>query len=268
MRCAALVMAVLAAGALAGCTATSAGTAATASRTASAAASAAARVGRATAAQPKPEATPGPPPPQKPAALPVAPPGAGALPQTRTLPSTTDTAFKNLIHDFWLAVTTGNPDYAKPAFFPEKAYEQVKAIADPDQDWQTRLWDEFALDVKAVRPLIGRDARLLKVIVPMQYAIWVPPGACYNSHRVLARPRRASRVRAGRGHPLVRDHVADFLARRLVPGPPRRLQQDRPRGHRRRRGAGAGRARPAGRLLAAAPPAATRRSPRPPAPTP
>jgi hypothetical protein len=173
-------MAVLAAGGLAGCTATSAGTAATASRTASAAASAAASVGRATAAQPKPKAAPGPPPPRKPAALPVAPPSAAALPQTRTLPSTTDTAFKNLIHDFWLAVTTGNPDYAKPAFFPEKAYQQVKAIADPDQDWQTRLWDEFALDVKAVRPLIGRDARLVKVIVPMQYAIWVPPGACYN----------------------------------------------------------------------------------------
>jgi hypothetical protein len=118
--------------------------------------------------------------PAEPAALPVAPPSAATLPQTRTLPSTTDTAFKNLIRDFWLAVTTGNPDYAKQAFFPEKAYEQVKAIADPNQDWQDRLWDEFALDVKAVRPLVGPNARLLRVVVPMQYAIWVPPGACYN----------------------------------------------------------------------------------------
>ncbi len=150
--------AVLAAGALTGCAATAAGTAATVSRTASVTASAAATVGHPAAAQPRSaaetEARARPAPP-RPAALLVAPPSAAALPQTRTLPSTTDTAFKNLIHDFWLAVTTGNPDYAQPAFFPEKAYEQVKAIADPAQDWQDRLWDEFALDVAAVRPLIG-----------------------------------------------------------------------------------------------------------------
>jgi len=175
--------AVLAAGALTGCAATATGPAATVGRTASVTASAAATVGHAAAAQPKPKPkpSPGPPPPARPAALLVAPPSAAALPQTRTLPSTTDTAFKNLIHDFWLAVTTGKADYAKPAFFPVKAYEQVKAIADPAQDWQNRLWDEFALDVAAVRPLIGQHARLLKVVVPMQYAIWVPPGACYNS---------------------------------------------------------------------------------------
>jgi hypothetical protein len=180
-RYATLALAVLAAGALAGCGATSARTAAAVSRTASVTASAAATVGHTATAQPKPKPKPGPPPSAQPAALLVAPPSAAARPQTRTLPSTTDTAFKNLIHDFWLAVTTGNPDYAKPAFFPVKAYEQVKAIADPAQDWQDRLWDEFALDVAAVRPLIGQNARLVKVIVPMQYAIWVPPGACYNN---------------------------------------------------------------------------------------
>ena len=86
--------------------------------------------------KPKPKPEPEPQPDTKPAALPVAPPSAAALPQTRALPSTTDTAFKNVIHDFWLAVTTGNPGYAEPAFFPEKAYEQVKAISDPDEDWQ------------------------------------------------------------------------------------------------------------------------------------
>lgn len=182
--------AVLAAGALTGCAATLTGCAATATGTAATvgrtASGTAAAVGHPSTAQPQPEPkpkpkpSPGPPPPPKPAALPVAPPSAATLPQTSKLPSTTDTAFKNLIHDFWLAVTTGNSDYAQPAFFPEKAYEQVKAIADPDQDWHDRLWDEFALDVAAVRPLIGQDARLLKVIVPGQYAIWVPPGACYN----------------------------------------------------------------------------------------
>jgi hypothetical protein len=62
-----------------------------------------------------------------------------------------------------------------------QAYEQVKAIADPAEDWQGRLWYDFALDVAAVRPLIGENAKLLRVDVPVQYAVWVPPGACYNN---------------------------------------------------------------------------------------
>jgi hypothetical protein len=180
-RCGAPVAAVLAAGILAGCAATPPGTGAETGATAPVTSRAALAPGRAAAAKPEPKPKPRPTPPSTPAALPVAPPSAATLPQTGTLPSTTDIAFKNLIHDFWLAVTTGNPDYAQPAFFPEKAYEQVKAIADPDYDWRTRLWYEFTLDVAAVRPLIGRNARLLAVIVPVQYAIWVPPGACYNN---------------------------------------------------------------------------------------
>lgn len=173
----------LAVGALAGCTATATGnaprTSATTSVTSPATQSARPAATATLGAQRKQK--PSPAPPLKPAALPVAPPGAATLPQTRTLPSTADAAFKNLVHDFWLAVTTGNSDYAKPAFFPEKAYQQVKAISDPAYDWQHRLWDEFALDVAAVHPLVGQNARLVRVIVPMQYAIWVPPGACYNS---------------------------------------------------------------------------------------
>ncbi len=78
-------------------------------------------------------------------------------------------------------MTTGNPGYARPAFFPEKAYEQVKAIADPDYDWRYRLWADFTLDLAALRPLVAKDAKLLRVVVAPQYAIWVPPGACYNS---------------------------------------------------------------------------------------
>jgi hypothetical protein len=175
------IAAVFAVGALAGCAATAPGTtarpsASVAARTASPAA------GHSLPASPQPpKPKPSPPAPAKPAALLVAPASAAALPQTRTLPSTTDTAFKNLVHDFWLAVTTGNADYAKPAFFPLRAYEQVKAISDPAADWQNRLWDEFVLDVAAVHPLVGNDARLIRVDVPMQYAIWVPPGACYNN---------------------------------------------------------------------------------------
>ena len=172
------IAAVFAAVALAGCTATATGVAHRTRATSPVALRATQSARPVTSAKPEPK------PKSKPkpdGALPIAPPDAARLPQTRAFPSTTDTAFKNAIHDFWLAVTTGNANYAEQAFFPEKAYEQVKAISDPAYDWRTRLWYEFTLDVAAVHPLIGRNARLLRVIVPAEYAIWIPPGACYNS---------------------------------------------------------------------------------------
>jgi hypothetical protein len=118
--------------------------------------------------------------PPSPAALPVDP-GAGSLPQTNAFPSTTTAPFRNAIADLWLAVTTGNATLALPAFFPEKAYVQVKAIADPQSDWQDRLWYDFTLDVAAAHALVGRGATFVRIVVPAEDAAWVYPGACYNS---------------------------------------------------------------------------------------
>lgn len=117
----------------------------------------------------------------KPSALPVGPASAAAAPQTKAFPDTSGTAFRNATHDIWLAITTGDPGYAKPAFFPEKAYEQIKAIADPASDWTNRLWYDFTLDVAATHKLVKPGATLVKFEVPAQYAQWIPPGACYNS---------------------------------------------------------------------------------------
>ena len=114
-------------------------------------------------------------------ALTLAPAGDGALHQTNVIPRTNDAAFRNLTTDLWLAVTTGNPSYGLPAFFPESAYEQVKAIADPAYDWRTRLWYDYTIDVAAAHQLVGGDAHLVTVVVPVQYATWIPVGACYNS---------------------------------------------------------------------------------------
>jgi len=115
-----------------------------------------------------------------PAALPVAP-GAGALPQTQAFPHTNSAAFRNAMTDLWRAVTAGNPRLARPAFFPEAAYRQLKAIPYPDSDWQYRLWYDFALDVGAAHDLVDRGDRLVRVIVPESEAAWVYPGACYNT---------------------------------------------------------------------------------------
>jgi len=114
-----------------------------------------------------------------PSARPVAP-GAGALPQTRAFPSTRTAAFDNAMADLWLAVTTGNPRFARPGFFPLAAYKQVKAIPYPVPDWQNRLWSDFVLDVRAAHRLVGSGARLDRVVVPEKYAAWVYPGACAN----------------------------------------------------------------------------------------
>ena len=252
----AAIAAVLAAGALAGCAAT--GTAATTSRTASVSASAAATVGHAAAALPRPSRKPKPTPTPRRRSPPRSRSRRRARPPSRRRGRS---RARPTPRSRTSSTTSGSPSppatrtTRKPAFFPEKAYEQVKAIADPDSDWQNRLWDEFALDVAAVHPLIGRNARLLKVIVPAQYAIWMPPGACYNNIGYWHVPGARVVYEQGRSHPLVRHHVADLLARRLVPGPPRRLQQDCAGRHRRRPGAGAGRARPARRLLAGRGPA-------------
>lgn len=119
--------------------------------------------------------------PTGPAALPVGPSSAASLPQTSKKPSASGTAFKNAVHDVWLAVTTGDPEYARPAFFPVKAYTQVKAISNPASDWQARLWGAFTQDVAAAHQVVKPGAKLVKVVVPTQYATWIPPGACYNS---------------------------------------------------------------------------------------
>ncbi len=115
-----------------------------------------------------------------PVSLPVAP-GAGARPQTPAFPRTASAAFGHAMADLWLAVTTGNPRFGRPAFFPEAAYKQVKAIPYPAADWQYRLWYDFTLDVRAAHRLVGPGARLVRVIVPAGDAAWVAPGACHNS---------------------------------------------------------------------------------------
>jgi hypothetical protein len=114
--------------------------------------------------------------------LPVAP-GQGRLAQTRARPKAHGLAFRAMVSDLWLAVSTGRPSLARPAFFPLAAYKQVKAIYDAAGDWRTRLWLDFRLDVRAAHRLLGarpRAARLVRVIVPSSGAAWIDPGVCYN----------------------------------------------------------------------------------------
>jgi hypothetical protein len=84
----------------------------------------------------------------------------------------------------WQGISAGSASAAMPAFFPEGAYAQVKAIADPRADYANRLVHEFSLDLGAAHGLLGgsaASAQLVGVEVPSSYAHWVSPGACDNS---------------------------------------------------------------------------------------
>ena len=116
----------------------------------------------------------------RPAPRPVCP-ADGAEPQTDRQPSDKTACFQAQMNALWRGVTTGSVRPAMPAFFPEAAYAQIKAEADPRSDWLIRLVLDYRLDVGAAHRLVGRGAVLVGVDVPMSYAHWVPPGVCYNS---------------------------------------------------------------------------------------
>jgi len=135
-----------------------------------------------TGATPRPKATQ--PPHRTQAAVFRGTKSPGTLPQTKQYPSGTSAQFKTLMSDLWAGIVHDSTAKALPAFFPEAAYAQLKAITDPAADWRNRLVHDFSLDIGAAHALLGRDAphaRLLAVDVPSSYGHWIQPGGCYNS---------------------------------------------------------------------------------------
>jgi hypothetical protein len=83
----------------------------------------------------------------------------------------------------WQGIRYDSLPAALPAFFPEAAYLQVKALPSPRMDYLNRLVVDFQLDVGAAHQLLGSkaaSARLIRVAVPTGQAQWVLPGDCYN----------------------------------------------------------------------------------------
>jgi hypothetical protein len=91
--------------------------------------------------------------------------------------------FQTEMAALWEGVVTNSVQTALPAFFPEGAYVQVKDISSSEADYSNRLVAEFGLDLGAAHQLLGSDpesASLVEVLVPQQYAHWIPPGTCEN----------------------------------------------------------------------------------------
>ncbi|HEY4997019.1 MAG TPA: hypothetical protein VII03_03420 [Solirubrobacteraceae bacterium] len=129
-----------------------------------------------------------------------APRAAGSLPQTHMRPPAHGAALAARMADLWAGVQRGSLSAAVPAFFPRRAYVQLKAIPSAGGDWQGRLLHDFGLDIRAAHALLGghaREARLVSVQVPESYAHWVPPGVCLNGVGYYEVPNTRIVYRAG-----------------------------------------------------------------------
>jgi hypothetical protein len=108
---------------------------------------------------------------------------AGSLPQTNVEPSASGPQFKALMALLWAGIQADWPKTALPAFFPKRAYMQLKSIAGAESDWSARLVGDYGLDIAAAHSLLGADAssaQLVRVDVQSSYGHWVPPGVCDN----------------------------------------------------------------------------------------
>ena len=106
----------------------------------------------------------------------------GTLPQTYALPGDQDARFQAGAQDLWQAIVQDKPALAQPFFFPLSAYRQVKAIWNPDEDYQDRLIAWYDLDIQAAHDHLGpaTDARFVGMDVPEGGAEWIEPGAEFN----------------------------------------------------------------------------------------
>lgn len=99
------------------------------------------------------------------------------------MPSTRTACFGAVVRALWRGVQDDSARAARHAFFPLRAYEQVKAVADPAGDYSGRLIADYRLDLRAAHELLGRHparAHLIRALVPRAYVHWVAPGVCAN----------------------------------------------------------------------------------------
>lgn len=105
------------------------------------------------------------------------------LPQTRDKPQASGAAFDARVAALWQAIVDDDPDRAMPFFFPLGAYQQVKAIAEPERDWKRRLVAAYVRDIHALHASLGASASraaFARIDVPEARGRWVEPGEEYN----------------------------------------------------------------------------------------
>jgi hypothetical protein len=112
------------------------------------------------------------------------------LPQTRDRPSADGPGLRRRLERLVAAIAHDDPERALPAFFPRVAYEQVKAVAHPERDWEQRLVRAFRRDIHDYHRLLGRDAAGVRheaLVIDERRVRWMDPGTEGNRlgyHRV------------------------------------------------------------------------------------
>ncbi len=105
------------------------------------------------------------------------------LPQTRDRPSATSPSLDARVATLWSAIVQDDPSLATPSFFPLAAYQQVKAIANPEADWNRRLVANYARDIHRLHERLGdkaAGARFESLEIPNERVRWVEPGEEFN----------------------------------------------------------------------------------------
>jgi hypothetical protein len=123
------------------------------------------------------------PPPTGPAPTTTTEPDPQFLPQTPDKPSATSARFAAGATALWQAIVADDPEVALPFFFPLGAYEQVKAISNPESDWRSRLVSAYREDIHSLHSRLGARASAAQfqgIDVPEGQATWVQPGEEYN----------------------------------------------------------------------------------------
>jgi hypothetical protein len=102
------------------------------------------------------------------------------LPQTEAKPSASSRFFEWGSEALFEAIVHDKVERALPFFFPLVAYEQVKDIAQPARDWETRLVRLFTRDIHDYHRSLGKyraEAKFLRVEVDEDRARWMKPGS-------------------------------------------------------------------------------------------
>lgn len=102
------------------------------------------------------------------------------LPQTDARPPLDGSWFRDLGPALFRAIVADDADLALPHFFPVVAYEQVKAIARPARDWETRLVRLFRRDIHQYHLSLGKPQEQMRyegLEVPEDRAKYMKPGS-------------------------------------------------------------------------------------------
>ncbi len=101
------------------------------------------------------------------------------LPQSEDQPAGDSPLFRRHLEQLVAAIAADDPERARAAFFPVKAYEAVKNIKQPAKDWEQRLFRAFAKAVHEYHKKLGERAagtKLARLELPKKIT-WMKPGS-------------------------------------------------------------------------------------------